>query len=71
MTIELLDTENEDGGAENVADAEKWSTYVERFADGSSTNAHDHRKSRDSNNADQSDDEKDVVIISSPPHHLI
>lgn len=60
MTIELLDTESEDGGAENVADAEKWSTYVERYADASASSALDHRKSRDSH-PDHSDDEKDGV----------
>lgn len=58
MTIELLDTENEDN--ENVADSEKYSNYVERFADNSNTNAM-NRKSRDSNSAEQSDTEQDVV----------
>lgn len=63
MTIELLDTESEDGGAENVADAEKWSTYVERYADASVSSALDHRKSRDSH-PDHSDDEKDGDVRS-------
>lgn len=63
MTIELLDTENDDGNGENVTDAEKWSSYVERYADSSAPNAlgSDHRKSRDSNNADHSDQEQDGV----------
>lgn len=58
MTIELLDTESEE--TENVADTEKYSNYVERYADNSNTNAI-NRKSRDSNSADHSDQEQDGV----------
>lgn len=60
MSIELLDTENEDN--ENVADSEKYSNYVERYTDNSNTNAM-NRKSRDSNSADRSDQEQDLVRI--------
>lgn len=60
MTIELLDTENEE--TENVADSEKYSNYVERYADNSNTQM-PNRKSRDSNSADHSDQEQDGVRI--------
>lgn len=57
MTIELLDSVTEEN--ENVADSEKYSSYVERYADNSCTNS--NRKSRDSNSGDHSDQEQKKV----------